>query len=227
MSIVFSVFNFCWMLFMMFLVEITLNENHIQGVLGAQGRVSTTTLLQPGQFLPMLIGTFSFTRCLFIAFELYRYPDGDITPSLGRAKSRHEVKVKADAKRASNVFKMFSQANEEADEEQNLVENSPKQPAEAEDDPFTTFHQRLTPLERVMITWLPWLSLLYFWPWRKDRGVPVSQHDDQASPNLLTDSPMPGYTAYDTEMTSIHDDHKRVSQISYEEYTEQQPQRMV
>lgn len=227
MSLVFSTFNLIWMLFNMTLIEITLNENHIQGVLGAQGTASTATLLSPGQLLPMLIGTFSFTRCLFIAFELYRYPDGDISPSLGRADSRRETKVKADAKRASNVLKLFSTANEISEEEHELVERSQKEAHDKATDPFLNFHKRLTPFQKVMVTWLPWLSLLFFWPWTEDRGLPVSQHDDHPSPSLLSETRRTRYSDYDSEMLHTDNSYKRASHTSLEQYPAEQTQRIV
>lgn len=227
MSIALSTFNFIWMLFVATLIEITLNENHIQQVLGAQGPQSTVILLQPGQLLPMLIGTFSFTRCLFIAFELYRHPDGDISPSLGRADSKREHDAKADAKRASNVFKMFSAANEVSEEEHGLVERAAKEASDKATDPYLNFHQRLTPFQKVMVTWLPWLSLLFFWPWTDDRGIPISQHDDHLPSMLSNEYRRTRYSQYDTEMTSFDDANKRASQVSLDEDSALQPQRMV
>lgn len=212
---------------MMTLIEISLNENHMLGVLGAQGTKTNETLLKPGQFLPMLIGTFSFTRCLFITFELYRNPDGDISPSLGRAKSRRETKVNADARRASNVLKMFSTANEVSEEEHELVEQAQKEANDVATDPFINFHKRLSLFQKLLLTWLPWLSLLYFWPWTEDRGIPVSQHDDHPSPSLLSSFRPTRYSEYDSEMTTTDTSYKRVSQASLGEVSPQQPQRMV
>lgn len=226
MSLVFGTFNLIWMLFMMTLIEITLNENKILGVLGARGTVSTDTLLQPGQLLPLLIGTFSFTRCLFITFELYRHPDGDISPSLGRAESKRGTKVNTNAKRSSNVFKMFAAANEVPEEEHNLVQQSPKEDAEKAVDPFMNFYKRLTPFQKVMVTWLPWLSLLFFWPWTEDRGLPVPQDEDHSSPALVSGTHRTRYSEYDSDMTSM-DNNKRVSQISLEDYPTRPSQGMV
>lgn len=228
MSLVFGAFNMLWIVFMMTLVEIALNENKILGVLGAQGTVSTATLLQPGQLLPMLIGTFSFIRVLFIAYELYRYPDGDISPSLGRQSSKREAEVRQDAANYSNVFKLFSAANEVRKEElHHLAAKENKDLEEQETDPFCNLHKRLTPFQKVMVTWLPWLSLLFFWPWTEDRGSTLSQNEDHASTTLLSNSRRTRNSDFEMEMASTQTGYNRVSRTSLDEESAQQPQRIV
>ena len=60
----------------MVMVETTLNYNHIDGVLGRNGRI-----FFPSQLLPFVIGLCSFVRVVYLRFELFRSPQ-DIKPSL-------------------------------------------------------------------------------------------------------------------------------------------------
>ena len=58
-----SAFNIFWIIFTIICVELTLNYNHVQGVLAQSGMASA------GQLLPLLIGVFSTTRLAWIIYR--------------------------------------------------------------------------------------------------------------------------------------------------------------
>lgn len=209
------------------LIEITLNENHIYQVLGGtSSRLKQSDLLQPGQLLPMLIGTFSFIRCLFIAYELFRYPDGDISPSLGRHESKRMTQPQTKPTQGLNIFKLFSAANEAAYEEHRHYSEikTDEDAQEKEIDPFYELQNRLSVFQRILVTWMPWLSLLWFWPWTEDKGLPRLPKRQHSPTGQLSTPHRTRYSDVDEEMTSMD---KVTSHISFEGEEEQRPRRMV
>lgn len=230
MSHVFGVFNLIWMLFMATLIEITLNENRIYQVLGGTtSRLQQNDLLQPGQLLPMLIGTFSFVRCLFIAYELFRYPDGDISPSLGRHSSKRVMQPQSNPTQGLNFFKLFSAANEVA-YEQNRSYSEIKGDEDAQEkeiDPFYELQNRLSISQRILVTWAPWFSLLWFWPWTEDKGLPRLPKRNHSPVGDLTTPHRTRYSDAETEMTSIDTSYKTTLHESIEDEEAQRPTRMV
>lgn len=230
MSHVFGVFNLLWILFMMTLIEVTLNENRIYGVIGGSAAsLANNNLLQPGQLLPMLIGAFSFIRCLFIAFELFRNPDGDISPSLGRHQSRRVTTAQPDATKGFNFFKMFSAANEVVHEEEKqiLQVKTDEDAQEKEIDPFFELQKRLSVFQRIMVTWMPWLSLLWFWPWTEDKGLPRLPKRYHSPVGDLTTPHRTRYSDSDMEMASMDASYKMMSHDFVEVEEAQKPMRMV
>lgn len=209
MSCVFGTLNIIWIIFAILFVELSLSANRIYGVLGGSESYDNGSILQPGQLLPMLIGAFSFVRILFITFELWRSPRGDISPSLGRSKSNRAAKSRRDSTRFFNMLKIFSVANEMVEEHQAL--NPESTPEEAEPDPLEELQGRLSVFQKIMITWLPWLSLLYFWPWSK-------QADSARHQNPERD---------DAEMVSMNVGYQGVSRPPYDDGQPRQPRSTV
>lgn len=64
MNKILIVFNLVWILWSAVMVEVTLNMNNVNNVLGPQGGIAL-----PGQLLPMLIGAISLVRLLWIMFN--------------------------------------------------------------------------------------------------------------------------------------------------------------
>lgn len=185
-SWIFSVINICTIVFLMLVIEITLNENYARGVIGANQATNNGNILTPGQLLPMLIGAFSIKRIVYTALELWRSPNGDITPSLGRSRSRRYSKIHRDSVKGLSVFQLFSSDVNGAEAGEEIHSGS--------HDPITNLHQRLNWWRRIMVTWLPWLpwlSLLYFWPWTKIVGHPVPQQEDEIQLTPHTDNTSP------------------------------------
>lgn len=123
-------------------------------------------IVQPSQLIPLLIGAFSFVRMLFMTFELWRAPDGDITPSLGRHKSRRNRQSSKNATKGMNIFKLFSSGSSMSEEPESYQKTP--QVRNEQDEYYFNLHERLGFWQRVLITWLPWFSLFWFWPWTKD-----------------------------------------------------------
>ncbi|KAK5104630.1 hypothetical protein LTS08_002521 [Lithohypha guttulata] len=180
MSKMLCVFNLWWIIFAMVVIEFTLDENRATGVLITNARTADTRILEPSQLLPMLIGTFSFIRILFIAFEHWRSPDGDITPSLGRNASNRNAKAKRDSMQGLNILKLFSSSNAKSQECAHADESHDSQQTwdGEHNDAYYNLHSRLNTSRRILITVLPWFSLLWFWPWSEDIVGPVPQGED-------------------------------------------------
>lgn len=68
-SWILPIINICTIIFLMLVVELTLNENYARGVLGGNQATNNGDILIPGQLLPILIGAFSFLRILYIAWN--------------------------------------------------------------------------------------------------------------------------------------------------------------
>lgn len=216
MSWVFCAFNLFWILFAMLLIELALNENHAHNVIGANAQ--NGQILAPAQLLPMLIGAFSFVRVLFVAYEVWRAPEGDITPSLGRQQSRRYAKTKVT--KGLNIFKLFSSSMAEAEhnEDREAAHDSSGDWKDDHDDAHLNLHLRLNTFWRIVITLLPWVSLLWFWPWRKDIGRPLPPGDDTVPMNVQTRHPEPLElnTPHRTRFATFEDEHEEEEQdISY------------
>lgn len=65
--IAFRGFNITWIGFCILTIELTLKENHMQGVMSTSNSVGL-----PSQLIPMLIGLFSFCRVLWLIFRDFR-----------------------------------------------------------------------------------------------------------------------------------------------------------
>ena len=209
-SRVFCVFNLCWIFFAMLTIEIALNENAAIGVLGAEKASYNGQILQPAQLLPMLIGAFSFARILFIAYELWRNPQGDITPSLGRQASKRYTRAKRDPATGLNIFKMFSQAAADTAEEEETGESHRKWNDDAHNDSYYDLASRLNIWQRILVTWMPWVSLFWFWPWSKDIDSPNSQAEDTMRLQPRNE-PMSLQTPHRTRFIAFEDEVERES----------------
>lgn len=137
-------------------IEVILNQNCQWGVLG--GTADNGNILTPGQLLPTIIGAFSFIRVVYLAFEKWRDPTGDTSPSLGRQKSRRYVQAKRDSRHGFNALKMFSLSNAVDAENYRPIEDHS---AGKELSQF----QHLNFFLRMIITIVPHISLFWSWPW--------------------------------------------------------------
>lgn len=160
------------------MVEFMLNENNADGVLGANPGSQNGQILQPAQLLPMLIGAFSFARVLYIAYELWRSPGGDIDPSLGRNASQRYTQAKRGSTQGMNIFKLFAQGDADVEQEEETPQPPAKPWDDRHDDGYYDLHVRLNVLQRILVTALPWFSLFWFWPWSKDVDRPTSVGED-------------------------------------------------
>ncbi|KAK3333047.1 hypothetical protein B0T19DRAFT_115426 [Cercophora scortea] len=129
--------NLFWLIFSAVTVEMTLNYNHIAGVLGGR---HDGQLQLPSQLLPFLLGMFSFIRILYQIFKVKfgEAPEkaadhaepGDLTLPPGAEIINHMVVLSADG--------------------------APLPPARADSYQLVV---RTLPV-RLLVGWLPWLGLV-------------------------------------------------------------------
>jgi hypothetical protein len=137
--------NLVWLLFSAVTVEVTLNFNHVNGVLG--GRHDGGQLQLPSQLLPFLIGLFTFLRTLYFL-----------------AKQEFESKEK-------KAVKEKDEGNKKPDDEGQVIVSpmhfSPSkmefgfnggQPDLPRADSYHIVARSL--LVRLLVGWLPWLGLV-------------------------------------------------------------------
>jgi hypothetical protein len=143
------------MIFVVIMVELTLNWNRVANVVGPNGQIAF-----PAQLLPLLIGAFSLIRIIFLLFwEIYEPED----------KEQGETATAPPADAAGNL----SAANEARAAHQGLdlketTVSSPTSYSKAttvigHDQNHNPVPIRRSLFERYMVAWLPWLSQFPFW----------------------------------------------------------------
>jgi len=143
------------MIFVVIMVELTLNWNRVADVIGPNNQIAF-----PAQLLPMLIGAFSLIRVLFLLFwEIYEPED----------KEQGETATAPPEDAAGNL----SAANEARATRQGLgledtpVASQPSYPkattAIGHDHNHHPVPVRRSWYQRYMVAWLPWLSQFTFW----------------------------------------------------------------
>jgi len=139
--------NFIWLLWSAVTVEVTLNFNHVRGVLGATPNDGNLHL--PSQLLPFLVGLFSFLRTLYIL----------IKEKLGRSRQRRKLHAAhGDTKKTDEVASLT--------EETAAVIVVPEDQLPPKDEPTPLpradsyrIIARSLPV-RYLVGWLPWLGLV-------------------------------------------------------------------
>jgi hypothetical protein len=143
----------------MIAVEFTLNFNRVHGVLGEGGRAYL-----PSQLLPLLIGTFAFVRILWIRFEKWRNPD-DIDPSLPPTVTI--AAVEADPRLSGrsktlrvgkDVLMLFSPGMKRPVRKARPTGGNKKDEDEVDGHRYVQVTGSIW--RRLLVGWLPWLSLL-------------------------------------------------------------------
>ncbi|KAK3353885.1 hypothetical protein B0T25DRAFT_222198 [Lasiosphaeria hispida] len=138
--------NLIWLIFAAVTVEVTLNFNHVTGVLGGRhdGRLQL-----PGQLLPFLVGLFSFVKILYQLFKAKWGGAGEA------AAGRVEPTEVVEAMVISPTESTFP-----ADEE-----SEPKMLSSRADSYFVA---RSLPV-RYLVGWLPWLGMVVHPATKKSR----------------------------------------------------------
>lgn len=121
----------------------------------------------------MLIGTFSFVRILYICWEIWLSGRDDISPSLGRSPSTKVKRKQPKSIRGLNILRLFSDGLQGREATQTGDSNSSYRSdvLALRIDQYGFWHS-------VLITWLPWISLWYSWPWTDTHGQALSQDDE-------------------------------------------------
>ena len=122
------------------MVELTLNWNHVENVVGNNGHMS-----YPAQLLPLIIGILGFVRILYIVYRDYR---------------PHKVDQIASAEEGQAANGLGAQPEKETAEggEDHSYCGSDEVP---EDFDINVRDRSLT--LRYLIAWLPWLSVSELW----------------------------------------------------------------
>lgn len=140
--------NLFWIIFSIIMVEKTLNYNHIESVLGRNGRI-----FFPAQLLPMVIGLCSLLRILYIRFEKWRSPE-DIKPSLG---DRPTTPTRAaTVPRGKGWLRAFAPRTE-------IEGTSSKVKDTLEDGDMDVDMIHQPAWWRYLVAWLPWLHAASSW----------------------------------------------------------------
>ncbi|KAK0732091.1 hypothetical protein B0H67DRAFT_93960 [Lasiosphaeris hirsuta] len=146
--------NLIWLVFAAVTVEVTLNFNHVSGVLGGRhdGRLQL-----PGQLLPFLVGLFSFVKILYQLFKARWGGAGDEADSEKVSSDPTEV---VEAMVISPTESTFPR---DRDEEAGSV--SPKMLSSRSESYFVA---RSLPV-RYLVGWLPWLGMVVHPATKKSR----------------------------------------------------------
>jgi hypothetical protein len=128
--------------------ENTLNYNHVESVLGRNGRI-----FFPSQLLPMIIGLCSLVRILYICFERWRSPE-DIKPSLAdRPVTPTRAATVPKGKSWLRAFAPRSHTDDMA----------PKTRASFEGSDLDVDMVGQPAWWRYLVAWLPWLQAASYW----------------------------------------------------------------
>ena len=145
-----SLFNLFWIVFAIVFVELTLRDNHIRAVLFKR----EGDLLTPSQLLPMIIGISSFGRSVYYAYEYFRADKGHIRPSLGFDVSTYSGGPVSRPTSIGGTIKSWLR-----------LLSQPNPGEEKKIDDVQAVHDGWSTWQRILIAWLPWISVLSFWPW--------------------------------------------------------------
>jgi hypothetical protein len=149
----FSIFNLFWIVFTIISCEYTLQYNHIQSVLGENGRI-----FFPSQLIPFAIGISGLIRVIYLFFESWR--SNDHTPSLGRTPTLPKRAVTIP--RGRGLLKILAPATQPQDgASAGSSPHSPKASLENTDLDEEMVGQRLW--WRLLVTYLPWLHPFQRW----------------------------------------------------------------
>ncbi|KAK1760072.1 hypothetical protein QBC47DRAFT_312263 [Echria macrotheca] len=139
--------NLVWLLFSAVTVEVTLNFNHVHGVLGGK---HDGGLQLPSQLLPFTVGLFSFLRIIyFLLKEKFGAKENGVTstPKLPAQEIEHPVDAAVVVKKDDNWYQAAG-AEEGAVPEQGFPRA----------DSYQIVARSL--FVRYMVGWLPWLGLV-------------------------------------------------------------------
>ena len=164
----FSAFNLFWIVFTIITCEYTLQYNHIQSVLGENGRI-----FFPSQLIPFAIGIAGLVRVLYLLFETMR--SSDHTPSLGRTPSMPKRVLSTPHGRG--ILKILAPPTQTEDE---AVPASPTKPDTSIENNDLDEEMVRQPLWwRLLVTYLPWLHPFERWrQWQRDGLPEQNEHGD-------------------------------------------------
>jgi hypothetical protein len=165
------VFNLFWIVFCAAIVEMTLNQNNMIQVLAR----NTKAITAPAQLIPLLIGTVSFLRTLWLVSKEH----GRAVLAILRAEESEASNALSRVRRAIDltIRKIISPGS---------VKNPELQRAEAlkrqESGMHIMFVNHPWP-QRYLLAYLPWLSTFHVWKNASQPVLPVDKrYSDVNSP---------------------------------------------
>ncbi|KAF7506916.1 hypothetical protein GJ744_011157 [Endocarpon pusillum] len=178
-----SLFNLFWIVFAIVFVERTLQDNNIKAVLFKH----TSNLLTPSHLLPMIIGIFSFSRSVYYAYENFRAGNGQIRPSLGLDTSIHPsvptLQRTSIGRTMTWWLRLLSQSLHDSHSDAGEMKKN---------DDVQAVHDEWPTWQKILTAWLPWISVLSFWPWDKSErakrieGLNGEQQGKEAPESMTT-----------------------------------------
>ena len=180
------IFNLFWMIFCAVIVEMTLIKNNMRQALAQYGHITT-----PAQLLPLLIGTLSFIRILWLISREH----GKAIQNTLRAEA--EMAEHEAPKFLQRVHLAFKTTIRKIISPLSVSSDIAGSTVHRERSPSNTPH-RFHPLHhRYLVAWLPWLSVFKFWkhycpimeslpshadsPCREDVKLNASVHEELSS----------------------------------------------
>jgi len=153
-------FNLFWIVFCAAMIEMTLNDNNMLQTLAKHSNVSA-----PAQLLPLLVGTLSFARTVWLIF----YEHGnEILQAVRTETAGMEPRTRAEKFRLGfhlSIQRFISPTSG----------GNVGRPREASVQTHTAFTLRPWH-QRYLVAYLPWLSIFGFWQKvvDEDQGLPTS-----------------------------------------------------
>jgi hypothetical protein len=166
-----AAFNLFWIIFTIITCEYTLQYNHIQSVLGENGRI-----FFPSQLIPFAVGICGLIRVAYLYFESWR--SSDHSPSLGRTPS--VPKRALTVPRGKEIFKLLAPATKPQEGSVPLAVTE-KEKAHFDSSDLDEEMMGRPLWWRILVAYLPWLQPVVQW-WRCRNEVPAREQD---TPSVL------------------------------------------
>ncbi|KAE9382067.1 hypothetical protein N431DRAFT_552018 [Stipitochalara longipes BDJ] len=147
---VFRIYNLFWIIFCALMVEMTLNKNNMLQTLAQHGNIQ-----YPSQLLPLLIGTLSFIRVMWLIYREGRDRVREATDDSNERFRRHETMTKPSLRNGYGLHLAFLKILSPSRQPHNvpIFELEPETPPSV-----------LRPwYQRYLVALFPWLSTFESW----------------------------------------------------------------
>jgi hypothetical protein len=161
------IFNLVWIIICANIVEMTLNYNNMLDTLGTHGHINS-----PAQLLPLLVGSLSFLRTLWLIFQEH----GKTVMDILRAEA--EMAEKEAPKFLRSIPRVFDITVRRIISPLSVSSDTASAVHHERSHSHTPHHFR--PLHhRYIVAWMPWLSVFKFWKHYcpVEESLPTTQMD--------------------------------------------------
>ena len=169
----------------MAMVELTVQWNHVLDVLGPNGNIS-----YPGQLIPLMIGSLSFVRILWLLYQKWRNPTEDRC-----AENEATQQKRSGAAGGSTDTPQVGLGLRAGPSPYSLATN-----AVIEGDNYDdSVARNRSIMLRYTVAYVPWLSQFELWKNPKGHRRLRSSMEESGNGNIYHDSPLPrARTSYKT-----------------------------